>query len=194
MMNCVSWLMYARLIVPVLLGNLCEVWFLYSLFNFLNFPISTRLFGKNKTVRGIITFPIGHCMSFMSLRYALNTLITGYQWEHVCINASVDSRHWIQYSLVCGLACNLIELPNSYMKRRRGIPSGLGASGYLSQIVHTILDHCDSVFTESFVAWMYGFPWSIVRNIIIIGPLIHICQSTIIRPLLSPARSRLKES
>jgi hypothetical protein len=88
----------------------------------------TGIFGDNKTFRGFIEAIIGCAFGFPLMIY-----ITDVMYYH---RGMTIIRQFIIGSLL-GLAIMLSELPNSFIKRRMGIPSGVRAS-FLTDLIDQI--------------------------------------------------------
>jgi CDP-diacylglycerol--serine O-phosphatidyltransferase len=98
-------------------------------FSYLAVPVSERLFGKNKTWRGMLLVPI------------VNAVVT------LFFNAfrfHFPETRALAIGLLLGLAYVLFELPNSYLKRRVGIPPGGTATK--RRWLFMLLDKIDSTF------------------------------------------------
>ncbi|MBW2029017.1 MAG: CDP-archaeol synthase [Deltaproteobacteria bacterium] len=96
-----------------------------------------RVFGDNKTVRGLLTHVIFCC---------LGTLIQAQLQEGGSIPPWVYladyERHWFMIGILMGLGMTLGELPNSFAKRQLDIPPGEKARG-VSGILFFVLDQVD---------------------------------------------------
>ena len=78
---------------------------------FLSIPISTKIFGQNKTIRGFIVLPVfGGFWAFV-FSFALGPFVDSY-----AVDASIG--------VGLGVVYLLSELPNSFIKRRLGIANG----------------------------------------------------------------------
>lgn len=104
--------------IPVIVGGILHMLVVrFDLLSFLKIPISQKLFGSNKTIRGFVVMPFS-CMIGFSILVA----IVGESASGFTINFSQYSI-WIS-GLLIGLAYVLAELPNSYIKRRLGVAPG----------------------------------------------------------------------
>jgi CDP-diglyceride synthetase len=126
----------------------------------LNRPLRLSLFGKNKTLRGLILMTVINgavCASIFS-------------WKDGAVIV-----HFLKGALL-GVTYILSELPNSYLKRKAGIPSGQTGSGALSLFV--ILDKTDSALGVS-IAYYFLTPISCKEMLIIfmIGSSMHVILS-----------------
>jgi hypothetical protein len=95
-------------------------------------PIHTRLFGANKTYRGLVAVALGTAAGFAIVRPP--ELVT-----------PASSSRLALVGLAVGVMAMLAELPNSFMKRRMGIAPGTQARG-LAGVAFHVLDQVDVVF------------------------------------------------
>ena len=108
-----------------------------NLFPLLQIPLSVRLFGENKTLRGFLLLPIlnGAILSALTVFFDFllfrNTFFTG---------------------ALLGFSYMVFELPNSFLKRRMGIAPGQNAAG--NRYFFTLLDKTDSAFGVVFTYWL----------------------------------------
>jgi len=109
-------------------------------------PISTRLFGANKTYRGILCVAVGTTVGFVLVRPALL--------------ARMDTARLAFVGLCVGAAAMAAELPNSFLKRRLGIAPGSQASGARGVAFH-VLDQVDMVFGAwAVLVWLVTPTWA----------------------------------
>ena len=97
-------------------------------------PISRNLFGANKTYRGVLCVALGTAMGFAAVKPALLGLGEGSRTAQLAL-----------LGFVVGTAAMAAELPNSFLKRRVGIPPGAQANGMRGIAFH-LLDQVDVVF------------------------------------------------
>ena len=98
-------------LLPLFVGNTAHMLIVkFDLFPYLAVPISTRCFGKGKTIRGFIFLTI-------LTSFAAGLLFKGKAAENV-----LGSGYFL--GAILGFTYALGELPNSYIKRRIGIQSG----------------------------------------------------------------------
>jgi len=108
-------------------------------------PISRRLFGANKTWRGALVMTAGPVAAAVALHR-----VPAYRRRLPPAVAAADPA---RVGLLLGLATWLGELPNSFAKRRLGIPPGTqrrSAAG----VAISLFDQCDWVP----VAWLLLAP------------------------------------
>lgn len=92
-------------------------------------PVSQRLFGYGKTWRAFIVMPLVCAIACMLFRAAFFPVYS--------------PLHSSAIGATLGLAYLVGELPNSFLKRRLGIPSGQKHPRYL--LLQSIIDKCDSL-------------------------------------------------
>jgi hypothetical protein len=93
-------------------------------------PISSSLFGANKTWRGAGSVALGTALGFIVIRPPL----LPYR----------DPTHFALIGFLVGAAAMAAELPNSFLKRRLGIAPGAQASGMRGLVFH-VVDQIDVV-------------------------------------------------
>ena len=108
-----------------------------NMFPSLQIPVSARLFGENKTLRGFLLLPLlnGIILSSLAVFFDFllfkNTFFTG---------------------ALLGFSYMVFELPNSFLKRRMGIAPGQGATE--NRFFFTVLDKTDSAFGVVLTYWL----------------------------------------
>lgn len=153
--------MYVTLTPVILAGILNMIWVKLPVMKFAakpvdfgkNFTDGRRIFGDNKTWKGIIGYVI------------FNTVFT-VLWGFICSAANIESLDYfymghentIAFNLIIGvllgLGYSLAELPNSFLKRRFDIKPGKTISGFM-KIFFIFLDQADSVFGVALVVWFF---------------------------------------
>ncbi|MBQ9902248.1 MAG: CDP-archaeol synthase [Clostridia bacterium] len=118
-----------------------------------NFIDGRRIFGDNKTWKGLIGYVLFNTIFFVL-------------WGFLCKEASWESLHFfylghdntVPFNLLAGtllgLGYSLFELPNSFLKRRLGITPGKTLKGF-SKVFFVFLDQADSIFGCALVVWMF---------------------------------------
>ena len=149
---------------PLICSNICHMIIVKNdWFSVLKTPISTPLFGLNKTFRGVVVLPI----------------ITGFvAFSNSVFFGPFETTIWYDFfvGLGLGMAYILAELPNSFLKRKLGIASGQKSNRY--NFVQTIADKADSLIG---VLGFYYFAITISFNSILllflISMIIHVSLS-----------------
>ena len=99
-----------------------------------------RLFGANKTWRGLMVMPFGAAAAFGlagHCRDALPAWLAAGIWDRPASQLALAG-------LLCGLAFMLAELPNSMLKRQLGIVPGQEARNRLLRAMCLLIDRTDS--------------------------------------------------
>jgi CDP-2,3-bis-(O-geranylgeranyl)-sn-glycerol synthase len=122
-----------------------------------------RLFGENKTWRGIACVGLGTALGFLGLASALGT--GGGPHPH----ALPTGYRAFLLGLAVGVAAMLGELPNSALKRQLDIDPGAQALGLRGVVFH-VLDQVDVVAG----AWLV-LGWFVVpRPTLVLGSLLFV--------------------
>jgi CDP-diacylglycerol--serine O-phosphatidyltransferase len=124
-------------------------------------PINKKWFGVSKTWRGVLCMPLFTALGFYIV-FTLFNVNSGY--------ASFDLSRYspIELGLMLGLAYIMAELPNSWMKRRMGIPSGELPDK--NRMLFIIADQLDSVVGCGLVyVIVIGMPVTTFISLILIG-------------------------
>jgi hypothetical protein len=107
-----------------------------NLFSFLKIPINEKLFGRNKTWRGIVVL----------------STITPLALILICLVLSfLPIAQALYIGVLLGLAYMLFELPNSWIKRRLGIGAGEKPKKY--RWLFALVDKMDSSLGVSLASW-----------------------------------------
>ena len=164
------------LICPLFLAGVLEA-FLWKtpLFEPLNFPINRSLFGANKKWRGLVSLPLTHAVSVFLFQILEPLLIKNPLPNWI----SLLSFNWLEYGLLVGFVFNLSELPNSFVKRRLGIPPGDESS-----LLFYFVDHMDSTYGTLLLWYFYfNFPWHTIVTGLIVTPLLFMTATWIRKKL-----------
>lgn len=132
--------LFALILIPLILSNILHMYVVKgNTLPQLAVPLNWRWFGKNKTWRGFVVVPLLNAL-FMGALYFL-----------------FEEGKWlegIEIGFSFGLIYMLAELPNSYFKRRAGIPEGGMPKRY--SILVRLADKMDSSLGITlFAAWLY---------------------------------------
>jgi CDP-diglyceride synthetase len=174
-------MMYITLFPTILAGIMVMVWCKFSIMKLAMHPIDfgkkfvdgRRLFGENKTWKGLIGYIIFHVL-FSVL------------WGFCCTNEKLSSLNFfyqehdntIQYNVIIGvllgLGYALFELPNSFLKRRLNISPGKTSLGF-EKFFFIFFDQADSIFGVALVVWFFyplGLPLYLLY--VLVGALTHL--------------------
>jgi len=129
-----------------------------GLFPSLVIPLSVALFGKNKTLRGVLILPL------------LNGFLCWLVNWFIPVFESIEA---FIIGAVLGLAYMISELPNSWLKRKLGIASGQRAKKNATFFL--LLDKMDSAFGVSLVCkFIFEFSWVEAGILFLIAVSIHV--------------------
>jgi hypothetical protein len=126
-----------------------------------------RVFGENKTWRGLL---------LMSTVAVLVVLLQSqlYRFDPFRDLSIVDYSRtsWLALGLTLGLGYSLSELPNSFFKRRLGIPpGGVPRSRGLIQYV---VDQADSAVGGTLALAFFGLAWDALLLVLALGFALHV--------------------
>jgi len=128
----------------------------------LKIPVRERWFGANKTVRGFVLMPLFSIPgAWLSCSLARGHSLT--------VDLGATSFVWL--GLVIGFAYVLFELPNSFLKRRMGIPPGGEAHRF--RLLFLFLDQMDSAIGAACAALLvFRAPLQTVAGMLVLSPVI----------------------
>ena len=174
------------IILPILVAGLLFIFSLKkNLFSFFRKPLDfnrtvfgKRIFGDNKTFRGIILMPV--YVGLVVFTFGRFLEWTGVDLNKIVFDYSVTG--W-KYSLVYGLAFSLAELPNSFIKRQLAINPGQQiVFGWRSLFV--LIDNIDSLLGCGIVLYFaYGIDWQYIIGALCFGFFIHLATDVFMRKL-----------
>ena len=125
-----------------------------------------RIFGKNKTYRGVVIMILASI--FFSFLYLYGVRNSVYMEEYNLLD--FENYSFIFYGVLFGLGYVIGELPNSFMKRQMDIEVGKA-----SNIFMIILDQIDSVLVIMFLLVFFSsFTWRLFFYGVFFYGFIHI--------------------
>jgi hypothetical protein len=128
-------------------------------------PIHASLLGRNKTYRGLLLMPTLTVCGTVIL-YAVNGFLPNF------IRLSLGFLQAVQLGILLGLAYALFELPNSFLKRRAGIPPGKSADKFT--LPFRLLDLLDSTLGCLLVFHLFlKLEFTILILILVLGIAAH---------------------
>jgi CDP-archaeol synthase len=154
--------LFIYIVVPLIISNVLHMVIVKkNIFSFLAIPVSTKLFGQNKTWRGFVIVP---------LLNAFLLLLINLLWPYL------PNVRALIIGFLLGIAYMLFELPNSYLKRRLGIAPGGKAADHRWLLM--LIDKTDSSFGVSlFSYFLLDISWVQVLQLFLISVLTHILFS-----------------
>ena len=154
------------LFIPLLFAGICHLFVIhYDLFSFLKKPLSSKIFGTNKTYRGFII--IG---SLSSLGVFLIALIEAYLPNQFKVGFPKNSY---ELGFILGLMAMIFELPNSFLKRKLGAKSGEHPQRY--KTFFYIYNQADSIIGCTIVyALFMDITWNLLLSFFIYTSIMHL--------------------
>lgn len=140
-----------------------------------------RLFGDNKTARGLVVMlPVtGVAFLLLSLARSGNAgLWPLTPWQYFALG------------ILAGAGCMLGELPNSFVKRQFGISPGTAAAGAVARPVFAVVDRLDSTLgVLAAVMLAVPVPPATVAYVLLLGVVVHGALSLVTFRLGGKARA-----
>jgi len=151
--------------IPLIIANVLHMLVVKKdVLKSLRIPLSKRLFGKNKTLRGFVVLPI-----LTACTAGINSLLFG-------LHAHDTYYYYCLIGFGLGLAYMIGELPNSFIKRRLGIKNGAQSRRY--KYLQILVDKSDSLIsTLLFYYYVQSVPFRIIVILFFAALLIHISIS-----------------
>jgi CDP-diacylglycerol--serine O-phosphatidyltransferase len=132
-----------HILIPMIISNVLHMFIVKKKhFSTLAKPIAPTLFGKNKTWRGFVVVPFLNAFFLLLVNLFLPLFSIG---------------EALKLGFLIGLTYMIMELPNSWIKRQSGIPSGQKASK--NAWAFMLMDKMDSSLGVAFGCMAY-FNWS----------------------------------
>jgi hypothetical protein len=126
-----------------------------------------RLFGANKTVRGLVVMVPAAAAAFALLAAAAEDAARAWLWP-----ISLGSYAWLGAWAAVGFMAG--ELPNSLLKRQLDIAPGARPAGRWAALGHFVLDRLDSgIGMLAALALLVEVPWLTWAYVLLVGPLVH---------------------
>ena len=127
-----------------------------------------RILGANKTWRGVLV------MSTVSVLVVFVQLqLDGVEPFRGLGALDYGGGRWLALGLALGLAYNLAELPNSFAKRRLGIPPG-GVSRRRAAVQYAV-DQADLAVGATLVLGLFlGWRWEPLLVVFAVGVAVHV--------------------
>ena len=133
-----------------------------------------RIFGDNKTVRGLVVLIPATGLSFLGialLRPYLPSWFSESIWP-------LPPLTYAASGILAGLGFMAGELPNSFIKRQCGIPPGSTPRRLIWRILTSVTDRIDSVLGALLMlSLLVTVPWQTWVYLLLLGPGVHACFS-----------------
>ena len=131
-----------------------------------------RVFGPNKTLRGLLAMPVAAALAFPALLLAIGSIAP--PWVRQLWPLSATAYGGLGFA--CGVAFMLAELPNSLLKRQLGVaPGALPNQGWLRPLC-AIVDRLDSTLGVLLLLTLLpgvGATIGVWVWAILLGPVLH---------------------
>lgn len=135
-------------------------------------PINTAAFGPNKTWRGVLLMPL-----FTILGAYLTVLVA--ELFDTELYAWLSTHSALILGIALGLGYIVMELPNSFIKRRLGIPAGEAPKKHAWLFV--LIDQWDSAIGFGLVYWLLtDVPAQTVALMVLLFPLVALAVKRIL--------------
>jgi hypothetical protein len=126
-----------------------------------------RLFGANKTLRGLVVMVPATALSFATLALVAGEPAVRGLWP-------LSTAAYAVAGLIAGAGFMLGELPNSFIKRQLDIAPGGAPSAPIAAVCTFTLDRLDSgIGMLLALALVVPVPAATVALVLLAGPLIH---------------------
>ena len=154
------------LAVPLIFSGAVHMWVVSkNLFPGLAGAINVSRFGQNKTWRGFIVMMLA-TIPGVYLALALQPILADY------LLVDLHQANPIVLGVGLGFGYALLELPNSYVKRRLNINPGERSEKFT--FLFSFIDQADSAVGCAIVYWLLlSPPLSVMIWIMLLGPLVH---------------------
>ena len=105
--------------------------------------------------------------------YRPDDTLPWHQHDRPYLLVTLDGVDPVVLGVVLGLAYTLAELPNSYVKRRRGIAPGKLPEH--NRLLHAFIDQADSAIACTLAyAALVSIPFSVLVVVTLVGPTLHL--------------------
>jgi hypothetical protein len=164
--------------LPILISGVIFIYILNNeYFPWLDIPLDfnisikgIRIFGANKTFRGLVLMPLLTFFATLIITLAVTAVHNGTQ---TTIFPFTFSKLYL--SPLLGLAYVIGEMPNSFLKRRFGIMPGKKYGKNKFKWLFVIADNCDSLIACSIVLLiLYKIPLSYAIGAFAWGNFLHL--------------------
>ena len=138
----------------------------------LKIPVSEKLFGANKTIRGFVFMMIFSIIGALILQGII------WLWSPDLTVDIMAMPFWL-LGIVQGVGYALFELPNSFIKRRLGI--GAGESPTRFKALFILMDQLDSGIGVALATWLvFTIPVPTAVSIVILSPMVALAVKRVL--------------
>lgn len=139
---------------------------------FLKIPVSEKLFGTNKTIRGFVLMMLFGVVGALILQGILRL------WSPTLTVDILEMPFWL-LGAVQGFGYALFELPNSFIKRRLGIQPGESPKRFRALFI--LMDQLDSGIGVALATWLvFSIPAATAVSIVILSPMVALAVKRIL--------------
>ena len=132
-----------------------------------------RIFGDNKTIRGLVVLIPGAALSFAALAWLLSRGST-VDFQPPASLWQLSLAGYATLGALAGLGFMLGELPNSFVKRQLDIAPGEAPSSATAAGVAFLFDRIDSILGMLIaVSLTVPTPWATWGWMLLLGPAVH---------------------
>ena len=127
------------------------------------------IFGVNKTWRGFVFMPPATGMSFLLVHAGMQLLLT----DHLHL-WKLSTAEYFMLGCWTGLGFMIIELPNSFIKRRLNIAPGAPAESHRVRKTCFLVDQVDSIVGGLIAVWIcVPVPMTAAISLLLLGGAAH---------------------
>jgi hypothetical protein len=160
------------IIIPLILSNVLHMIVVKrNYFARLATPIMESWFGKNKTWRGFIVLMLLNGLLSLLMSWIFINPVNPF-FATGCDITIMDMLNAFNMGCIFGFTYMIFELPNSWLKRKIGIPAG--ETAFENSWIFSLLDKMDSTFGVSLmIYWLLKVTFLEALMFFCIAVLIH---------------------
>ena len=138
----------------------------------LKIPVSEKLFGANKTIRGFVLMMLFSVVGALALDGTIRL------WQPDLTVDILGMPFWL-LGIVQGLGYALFELPNSFVKRRMGIQPGESPKRFKALFI--LMDQLDSGIGVALATWLvFSIPGPTAISIVLLSPVVALAVKRVL--------------
>ena len=143
-----------------------------------------RIFGDNKTVRGLVVMVPASALTFL-----LVAAVARASHDHALDIWPLTLAGFAALGTLAGLGFMIGELPNSFVKRQLGVGPGDAPRGRVAALLSFVIDRVDSIVGMLLVVGvMVPVPSLTWAYMLVVGPIVHFSFSALLHRLGVKAR------
>ncbi len=141
--------------------------------SFLKIPVSEKLFGSNKTIRGFVLMMLFSVIGALILHGIIKL------WSPDNLTVDILAMPFWLLGIVQGFGYALFELPNSFMKRRLGIQPGESPKRF--KVLFVLMDQLDSGIGVALATWIvFSIPVPTAVAIVLLSPMVALAVKRVL--------------